>query len=122
MCTQDFGIPDGPIEPNMTILNQIITNASQQCDALVASIYNVPFTGYVPQKIYTASIFFTLYALQSRRKIPDEKNQFKADADYWRVTLIDIGKGNQPLDANIKRAFTPIVSQVSHTRINTNIF
>jgi phage gp36-like protein len=121
MASQDFGVPDQGAIPNMTLINSICQIASDQADSLVCSIYSVPFVN-TPPKIRMAAIYFALYAIWARRRIPDEKNQWKKDADYWRETLIKVGCGEIPLDANQRRAFTPIVAQTYQSPINTNIY
>ena len=122
MMSQDYGVPDQGAIPNVTLINSICQIASDTADSLVSSIYVVPFTNNIPAKIRIASIYFALYALWARRRIPDESNQWKKDADYWRETLLKINTGEVALDANVVRAFTPIVSQTHQSRINTTIY
>lgn len=103
-----------------TMIN-ICQLASDNADALVASIYVTPFNP-VPKKIKAATIVFAAEMLYQRRLTPDEKNPFKAQADMYRNLLVKIGAGELPLDQGTVRAFTPIPTSVSYMRANTNFF
>ena len=81
--------------------------ASNAADAYVASIYQTPFTGYIPSKIKDAALIFAVEMMYQRRLAPEEKNIFKPQADLWREVLRTIGTGQVPLDANVPRLVTP---------------
>lgn len=106
---------------NTTILNNVISMASNECDALVSSIYAVPFNP-VPAKIKQASIIFTCEALYIRRLTPEEKNPFRAQADYWRKQLMLINSGQLSLDESFLRGFPAVVAKTYCTRADTNIY
>jgi len=89
------------------VLDLVIGIASNAADAYVASIYQTPFTSYVPSKIKDASLIFCCEMLYQRRLAPTEQNIFKSQADLWREVLRTIGTGNVPLDANVARLVTP---------------
>lgn len=89
------------------LLDIIIGIASNAADAYVASIYETPFTSYIPAMIKDATIIFVCEMLFQRRLVPDEKNQFFAQANLYRTLLTRVGSGQQPLDANIPRKVTP---------------
>lgn len=116
--TNDY---DGNQPVNMTVLNSVCAIASRKADALVSSIYQVPFNP-VPVKIYTAAVIFSCELLYARRLTPEEKNPFKSEGDYWRHELMQINAGQLSLDEQFSRGFTPIVSVISKTRVDTNFF
>lgn len=107
---------------NQTVLNNILQLASDKADALVSSIYVVPFSAPVPVKVKTAAIIFAAEMLYQRRLTPDQRNPMTDQADHWRKELMDINRGLLSLDYDSKRAFTPIVSSTKYNRANTNIF
>jgi len=107
---------------DMTIINNICQLASDKSDALVSSIYTVPFQGTIPVKIRTSAIIFACEMLYARRITPEEKNPFKAEAEHWRQELMLINSGQLSLDAANRRVFTPIVSSLTRTRVDTNTF
>lgn len=90
-----------------TNLTTVITDCSNQVDAFLAAIYTTPFSAPYPAKVKEACLVFTCEALYARRLTPEERNPFKSRADMWRRLLESIGSGEQPLDVNISRAFTP---------------
>jgi len=101
-------------------LNNICQLASDTADSLVSSIYAVPFSGNPPKKIKNAAIIFAAEMLYQRRLVPDEKNPFKSQADYWRKELMLVNSGQLPLDATIQRVFTPVVFTATKNRVDTN--
>ena len=116
-CTDDF--QTGTI--NTTILNNIISMASNKVDAMISSIY-APFTGNVPAKVKDATIVFCAYVLMQRRLLPNEINPYKSQADYWTDTLTKINAGQLSLDEQFNRGFTPVVYSSICNRVNSNIF
>lgn len=117
--TQDFGSTDNTV--NYTILNNICQMASNQCDALVSSIYS-PFGSNPPAKIKQAAIIFSMELLYARRLTPDEKNSWKSQADYWRETLTLINGGKLDLDESFQRGVQPVIYKSYPSRNNSNIF
>jgi len=103
------------------VLNTILQNSSDQADAYVCSIYQTPFVT-PPQKIKQAAIAFSVESLYKRRLTPEEKNPGTPLAKLWRETLMDIGAGNLPLDANFRREFPPIVVSRQCSPINASIY
>lgn len=103
---------------NQGVLDIVFEAASNAADAYVASIYTTPFTTYVPAKIKDATLVFAAEMLYQRRLSPDEKNPFKARADFYRKLLEQIGAGEIPLDVNVPRAFQPGVAIISNSRAN----
>jgi|HubBroStandDraft_5_1064220.scaffolds.fasta_scaffold103539_2 phage gp36-like protein len=103
-------------------INAVCQIASNKVDALLSSIYVVPFQVPIPAKVYTASVIFAVEMLWARRLTPEEKNPMKAEADYWRETLIKINNGDIPLDYESSRAFQPIIVKKHCSRVDTNIF
>ena len=89
------------------VLDLVISIASNAADVYVASIYQTPFTGYIPSKIKDAALIFAVEMMYQRRLAPEEKNIFKPQADLWREVLRTIGTGQVPLDANVPRLVTP---------------
>jgi phage gp36-like protein len=108
---------------NTTILNNILEQASDSADALVSSIYSVPFVNVpIPIKVKTASAIFAVEMLYQRRLTPSERNPMKTEADYWRDTLLKVNLGQLSLDYKSTRAFTPIIVRGKYGRADTNIF
>lgn len=107
---------------NQTVLTNILQLASDKADALVSSIYVVPFPPPVPVKIRTAAIIFAAEMLYQRRLTPEQRNPMSDQADHWRKELMDINRGLLSLDYESTRAFTPIVSSAKYNRANTNIY
>ena len=107
---------------NQTVLNNILQLASDKADALVSSIYNVPFTTPVPVKIYQAAIIFAAEMLYQRRLTPDERNPMTPQANHWREVLMQINRGELSLDYDSMRAFTPIIAKVTPSRVNSGIY
>ena len=107
---------------NMTVLNSVCTQASNACDAYVASIYTVPFVSPPPATILQASIIFAAEILQQRRLVPGEKNMYTPQANTWRERLQNIGNGMLPLDERFARGFTPIVAKTYPSRLNASIY
>jgi phage gp36-like protein len=102
-----FTDDDGNGIPDSGVLDLVIDIASNAADAYVASIYETPFTDYVPAKIKDAALIFCVEMLYQRRLAPEERNIFKSQADLWREILTKIGTGQMPLDSNVSRKVTP---------------
>lgn len=117
----DYGVNTSN-DNSSIILTNILQAASDQCDALVSSVYNTPFNGPVPVKIYQAAIVFACEMLYQRRLTPAEKNPMTPQADHWRDTLIKINSGELSLDANFVREVPPVISKTHYNRANTNIY
>lgn len=105
-----------------TIINNLLQFASDTADSMVSSIYSIPFTPPVPQKIQKAALIFAVEMCYQRRLTPLEKNPFKEQADYWRKELMMINSGQLSLDSTSMRDVNPIVASTYPTRNNTNIF
>lgn len=118
--TNDYGSNGGAI--NMTVFNNICQMASDNADALVSSIYPVPFNNPPPQKIRNASLIFAAEMLYQRRLTPEDKNPMKHQADFWRETLKQINLGQLSLDESYNRGFSPIISKTYQSRVNSNIY
>lgn len=106
---------------NTTVLNNVMQMASDQCDALVSSIYSVPFAT-PPAKIKQAAIIFACEALYFRRLTPVESNPMKEQADYWRKQLMLVNAGQLSLDESFNRGFSPVGFSVTRTRADAGIF
>ena len=94
---------------NTTVLNNILQASSDAADALVSSIYSVPFVNVpIPIKVKKAAEIFAVEMLYQRRLTPSEKNPMKTEADYWRDTLLKVNLGQLSLDylANMEFLFS----------------
>lgn len=107
---------------NTTILNNILQLASDNVDALVSSVYAVPFNPPFPKKLRMAAIVFACEMLYARRIVPEEKNPMKSEADHWRNELMLINKGLLSLDFASQRSFIPTIPVTVFNRANTNFF
>lgn len=107
---------------NTAILNSICQLASNQADSLVSSVYQVPFVGTIPIKIYTASVVFAVEMLYARRLTPGQVNPMTEVANHWRKTLMDVNRGLLSLDYQVQRSFTPVAINTSISRVNSSIF
>ena len=108
--------------PNLTLLANILQLASDRADALVSSVYRVPFTGTIPVKIRTASIIFACEMLYQRRLVNDQENPMTTEANHWRKTLMDVNRGLLSLDASVTRIVPPFIASVRFDRANSNIY
>lgn len=63
---------------NVTVLNQVITNASGDIDQYLGAVYDVPFS-VTPISVSQMAVTLTCYRLLRRREVPDEKNKFYED-------------------------------------------
>ena len=81
---------------------------------------------YVPDKVKAATTALCCHALYQRRVAPGEMNLFADDAKLWRGTprypgiLVQIGKGEVPLDDNFPRSFSPGAAWVERNRLDVN--
>ena len=108
---------------NTTVLNNILQASSDAADALVSSIYSVPFVNVpIPIKVKKAAEVFAVEMLYQRRLTPSERNPMKNEADYWRETLIKVNLGQLSLDYQSTRAFSPIIASTKCNRANGNIY
>jgi phage gp36-like protein len=97
---------------NQTILNACIANISAEIDAMLGSIYQVPFSN-PPEAVTGAATVMVCAALYRRRFTPEEKNMFAEDDKRYRAHFRAVGKGEEELDANTYRAFPPGIAQVA---------
>lgn len=107
---------------NQPIIDSICALASSKVDALVSSIYSVPFQSPIPSKIYNAAVVFAVEMLYARRLTPSEKNPMKNEADMLRKELMDINRGLLSLDYQATRAFTPVIIRGKYNRCDANIY
>lgn len=96
---------DGAADPGK--LAEVIAKASQAVESALAGLYTVPFSAPVPAKVCEAAFVFTCELIYQRRGTPEDQNPFTKQANVLRADLKAIGKGEQPLDASLERAFTP---------------
>jgi phage gp36-like protein len=85
-------------ELNEELLAKIIEDASEEADALVCSRYVTPFAE-APASIRRAAHAFAVELIYSRRRVPEEQNPFKKEANSWREHLRLVGRGERQLDA-----------------------
>ena len=102
---------------NQTILNACIANVSSEIDAMLGSIYDVPFTN-PPAAVTGGATVMVCAALYRRRMTPEEKNMFADDDKRYRVHFQRVGRGDDELDANTARAFAPGVVQLTYATLN----
>ena len=97
---------DGQRDPGM--LDQIIANASNACDALICSRYAVPFAT-PPASLSRAALCLAVAMIYGRREVPDEKLPPEAkEAKQWRDYLRQAGMGEVQLDI---AATVPLLAQ-----------
>ena len=89
------------------VFAQVAGAASTEVDGRLAPTYAVPMATGTPM-MQAATVIFTCEALYARRGTPDERNPFKARADWWRDRLDMIGKDGHGLDATVARSFPPV--------------
>lgn len=99
---------------NTTVLNQCIANVSAEIDAMLGSIYDVPFSN-PPEAVTGGATVMVCAALYRRRMVPDEKNMFADDDKMYREKFRKVGNGEAELDANTPRAFAPGIVQSSRS-------
>ena len=95
---------------NLTVLNQLIANASSLIDSRLANIYTVPFGTPPPSAIKSAAVTITCYRLFRRRLTPDEKNLFFDDYENVMRFLDKVNAGEAQIDSTVSRAVPPGVN------------
>lgn len=99
-------------------LDTILQRASDAVDAFLSSIYPTPFADPAPAACREAAFCFAGETIYARRGISSDDNPFTKRANDWRSKLTLMGKGEQPLDANIPKAFTPGAAITEPTQVN----
>lgn len=89
------------------LLDQIITNASDEVDAFLAGLFTVPFDDPAPKVVRSATLAFVCEALYARRLVGDSKNPFSTSAKSFRDMLKLIGTGKMQLASDVARVATP---------------
>lgn len=107
---------------NNNVINSVCGIASRNVDALVSSVYQVPFNLPYPVKVYTAATVFAVELLYNRRMVNGDKNPMKAQGDYWRNELIKINEGELSLDFQSQRSVPPIIATIRKTRLDASIY
>lgn len=92
---------------NVTILTQVIANASGEIDRMVGNRYSVPFNP-APPSVESMAIVITCYRLFRRREVPDEKNKFYDDYRDIQKFLKGVKDGDEQLDLSVSTAFEPV--------------
>jgi phage gp36-like protein len=90
----------GQLDANaLTVLNQVISNASGYIDGKVANLYGtqLPFNP-VPSSVKSMAITITCYRLFRRRETADEKNKFYQDFKEVKSFLDEVNKGEAHID------------------------
>ena len=84
---------------NVTILNQIIANASGEVDQACANIYGgqLPFNP-VPLSVANMALTIACYRLIRRRNTADEQNKFYQEYKRVRDFLDEVNTGDKHLD------------------------
>jgi len=84
---------------NVTLLNQVIANASGEIDQACANIYGqqLPFNP-VPLSVANMALTITCYRLFRRRETPDEQNKWFEQYRRVRDFLDEVNTGDKHLD------------------------
>lgn len=94
---------DGDGQADAGVLEQVIANASEAVDGLIAPAYAVPVA--VPTAgLKRACLVFACEAIYRRRQVPEEANPFRKEGDSWREVLKEVGTGKRKLDASTEAA------------------
>lgn len=78
--------------------------ACRAVNALLGTRYTVLFTSPYPAIVTEAAFLFAAEACYTRRGVEPKNNPFFARANSIRDQLLEIGKGEAPLDPNIQRS------------------
>jgi phage gp36-like protein len=99
---------------NLTVFNQIVTDASTEIEGLCSGLYVVPFNP-VPPIVSTACLMRVCYEIYRRALTPDEKNTFKAESDKYFAEpdgiFCKVRDKSAPFDVNTPRVYTPFIAQ-----------
>lgn len=86
------------------LLDNIITQASDQVDGFIASVYDTPLST-VSGSVKYATIIFVCEILYRRRLTPQEQNPYREEAKRMREWLTRVSDGELALDVNVPQAF-----------------
>ena len=86
--------------------DSLVATQSLMVDGFLAGLYPTPFAN-PPAKVKTAALIFVLEAIYQRRRIPEDKNPWKKQADWWREHLQKVGNRELPFDAATPKAYAP---------------
>ena len=84
----------------------VAAEVDDEINGRLESRYRVPIDP-VPSTIRKAAKAIAIYLLYGRRQIGDDRNPGKADADYWKKRLDEIGRGALPLSWEAQSAESP---------------
>ncbi len=103
---------------NQSVLDSVISAASDTIDAAIGNIYQVPISPVVAP-ITSWALTITCYMLYRRRLVPDEKNNFTEA--YNRVTkLLDmVNNGEYRLNLQENRDFSQVAIAAQSTIYGT---
>lgn len=102
--------PDNP--QSLTVLGQIMANASNEVDGFLQGRYSTPFAD-PPAVVVQATLMFACEAIYARREVGDDKNPFSPKARIYRGSnstpgiLTKIANRELPLDASEGEQITP---------------
>jgi len=96
---------------NVSVLNQVIANASGEIDRMVGNVYDVPFNP-APPSVASMALIITCYRLVRRRQVPDEKNKYFADYKEVREFLKRVQVREDVLDLSINADFSQVAADV----------
>jgi len=97
---------DGDGNEDDGAFDSLVATQSLMVDGFLSGQFTVPFSA-PPAKVKTAALIFVSEAVYQRRRIPDEKNPWKKQADWWREHLQRVGNRELPFDAATPKAYAP---------------
>lgn len=90
---------DGDGAEDAGLFDQIVTTASNDVDGYLAGLFTTPFSDPAPAQVRAAALIFVCEAIYARRVNAGESNPFKAQGNFWRERLQQIGDRKLPLDS-----------------------
>ena len=98
---------DAPVtgQVNVTILNQVIANASGLIDQYIASVYQLPLASW-PAAVTSMAVTIACYRLYRRRQTPDEQNKFFGPYKDAVEFLKTVQEHKGILDLNTPQAYS----------------
>lgn len=96
---------DGDQVEDAGAFDSLVATQCLMVDGFLSGLFLTPLAN-PPAKVKTATLIFVLEAIYQRRRVPDDKNPWKKQADWWREHLQKVGNRELPFDAGTPKAFS----------------
>lgn len=92
---------DGDGSEDTDIWTKCLTATQREIDGRLGGRYTVPFSTPIPAVVSAAAQTIVLYFIYKRRGVADDANPWAKQATDWFAKLDRIGKGEDPLKADV---------------------